>query len=112
MKRGRKPKNVRIEPISLAGFVAGSDQREIVDKLNEVIEAINGSAPPASNREMTNEDAKRVVFGDLKDLSVAEAARQLDRSYMQVYMVRKGRTFQAVYDEASRAENGPARTGR
>jgi hypothetical protein len=54
---------------------------------------------PASEREMTEEDAFRVKFGDLKDKKHKEAAELLKISYGQVYSCRGGYTFKQVKED-------------
>ena len=78
----------------------------LAEKLNEVITKLNASSPqatrnrgPQSERTMTDEDARRIMLGDLKDASHKEAAETLGLSYGQVYSARKGFTFKAIYQE-------------
>lgn len=78
---------------------------EVIAKLNEVISRLNQPAPkvrdrgPESTRTMTEDDARRVVLGDLKDASHKVAATQLGLAYGQIYSARKGFTFKGVYKE-------------
>lgn len=82
---------------------------DVVAKLNELITKLNelSSTPqpkardrgPDSQREMTEEDARRVVIGDLEQLSHKDAAIKLGLSYGQIYSARKGHTFKGVYKE-------------
>lgn len=51
---------------------------------------------PRSERPMTDEDAQRVKFGDLKDHSHKAAAKELGLSYGQVYSCRGGYTFNHI----------------
>ncbi len=51
---------------------------------------------PKSERSMTDDDAARVKFGDLKDLSHKEAAKELGLSYGQIYSARGDYTFNHV----------------
>ena len=51
---------------------------------------------PKSERSMEDEDAYRVKFGDLKDLSHKQAAEELGLSYGQVYSARNSYTFTAI----------------
>jgi len=51
---------------------------------------------PKSERSMTDEDAQRVKFGDLKDLKHKKAAKELGLSYGQIYSAREGYTFNHV----------------
>ena len=78
-------------------------------KLNEVIEALNNlNAPrdrgPKAERTMTDDDARRVIFGNLKNASHKTAAETLGLSYGQIYSARKGFTFKPIHKEASTAE--------
>jgi aldehyde:ferredoxin oxidoreductase len=50
----------------------------------------------ASTREMTDDDAKRVLTGDLKDEPHKSAAEKLGLSYGQVYSCRGEYTFKHV----------------
>lgn len=93
-----------IEKLNLEGKVSNA---EIAAKINEVIEALNNlSAPrdrgPKSERTMTDDDARRVIFGDLKDVSYKAAADELGLSYGQVYSARKGYTFKPIHKEAEK----------
>lgn len=82
---------------------------EIITKLNEIITKLNelNAAPkvkardrgPDSQREMTEDDARKVLIGELKDLGHKEAALKLGLSYGQIYSARKGFTFKGVYKE-------------
>ena len=78
----------------------------LAEKLNEVITKVNAYSPqatrnrgPQSERTMTDEDARRIMLGDLKEASHKDAAEQLGLSYGQVYSARKGFTFKAIYQE-------------
>ena len=51
---------------------------------------------PKSTRLMTEDDAQKVKFGSLKDLSHREAAQKLGLSYGQIYSCRLGYTFNHV----------------
>ena len=54
---------------------------------------------PSSTREMTDDDARRILTGDLKDLSHKAAAEELGLSYAQVYSCRGHYTFKHVHKE-------------
>ena len=54
---------------------------------------------PASTRLMTEDDARRIVLGDLKDMSHKKAAQELGLSYSQIYSCRGGYTFKNVTEE-------------
>jgi hypothetical protein len=57
---------------------------------------------PKSTRTMTDEDAARVKFGDLKDVAHRKAAQELGLSYGQVYSCRLGYTFNHVKEDAKK----------
>lgn len=97
---------MNVELLNLEGKLSN---REIAEKLNEVIEALNKlSAPrdrgPKAERTMTDDDARSVIFGELKDVSHKAAAEKLGLSYGQVYSARKGFTFKPIHKELEKAE--------
>lgn len=82
--------------------------KDVVAKVNEIIELLNTKPKaqrdrgPNSTREMTADDATRIMTGDLKDFSHKDAALELGLSYGQIYSARKGFTFKEIY-KASKA---------
>lgn len=97
---------MKIELLNLEGKVSNA---EIASKLNEIIEVLNAqNAPrdrgPKAERTMTDEDARRVILGDLKDASHKQAAETLGLSYGQIYSARKGFTFKPIHKEAEAAK--------
>lgn len=77
---------------------------DLATKINELIEAQNAaSAPrdrgPKSEKTMTDEDARRVISGDLAEVPHKNAAETLGLSYGQVYSARKGFTFKPIHKE-------------
>lgn len=96
-------------------FVAALEEnaklKDVVAKLNEVIEALNTKPKasrdrgPESTREMTEEDARRLLLGDLAARNHKDAAKELGLSYGQVYSSRKGFTFKGIYKEWRDAGN-------
>jgi len=52
-----------------------------------------------STRDMTIEDAERIILGDMKKLSHKEAAKELGLSYGQIYSARGGYTFKEITDK-------------
>lgn len=85
--------------------------KEVIAKLNEVIALVNTTPKvtrdrgPESTREMTEDDARRLLLGDLAAKNHKEAAQELGLSYGQVYSSRKGFTFKGVYKEWRDAGN-------
>ena len=73
---------------------------QLIEKVNEIISKVNSikvrDRGPKSERSMTDEDARRCKFGDLKDKSHKEAAKVLGLSYGQIYSARGGYTFNHV----------------
>jgi hypothetical protein len=98
-----------MEALTLLNTEGKVSSNEIALKLNEVIERLNAlsaaSAPrdrgPKSEKTMTDDDARRVIHGDLKDASHKVAAEELGLSYGQVYSARKGFTFKPIHKEVA-----------
>lgn len=51
---------------------------------------------PKSERSMTDDDAQKVKFGNLKGLTHKKAAAELGLSYGQIYSARNGYTFNHI----------------
>jgi len=95
-----------IESIEIAKLNDNAKTKEIVAKLNEIIERMNTTKVakvrdrgPDSQREMTEDDARSILLGELKDKSHKAAAEELGLSYGQIYSARKGFTFKGIYKE-------------
>ena len=95
-----------IESIEIAKLDENAKLKEIVAKLNEVIEKLNTTKAtkvrdrgPESERDMTEDDARRILLGDMKDVAHKKAAEELGLSYGQIYSARKGFTFKGIYKE-------------
>lgn len=73
-----------------------NDRAEIAAKAAPVA-SVSRNRGPASEKVMSEEDARQVMLGDLKDDSHKEAAEKLGLSYGQIYSARKGFTFKTVY---------------
>lgn len=80
--------------------------KDVIAKVNEIIEFVNNTKVtkgrdrgPDSTREMTEDDARRALLGDLSAKSHKDAATELRLSYGQIYSARKGFTFKGVYKE-------------
>lgn len=59
---------------------------------------------PASEGDMTEAHAIRVMLGDMKEISHKECAILLKLSYGQIYSARKGFTFKSIYKRMERGE--------
>ena len=75
-----------------------NDRAEIAAKAAPVA-SVSRNRGPASEKVMSEEDARQVMLGDLKGDSHKEAAEKLGLSYGQIYSARKGFTFKPVYKE-------------
>ena len=67
------------------------------DDLRAKVEGRNKSAPV--KRNMTDDDAMRVLKGDLSSVGHKEAAEKVGLTYAQVYSCRLGFTFKHVIKE-------------
>lgn len=89
--------NVKVKIESLGSKATPA---QTIEKVNEIISKVNSikvrDRGPKSERAMTDEDAARCKFGDLKDKSHKEAAKVLGLSYGQIYSARGGYTFNHV----------------
>jgi hypothetical protein len=63
------------------------------------VEGVPQKKGPKSTREMTEDDARRVVHGDLKEVAIRKAAEVLGLSYGQVYSAKGGYTFKGIMPE-------------
>ena len=95
-----------VESIEIAKLNENAKLKEIIEKMNEIIEKMNTTKVakvrdrgPDSQREMTEDDARMILIGNLKDASHKDAAIELGLSYGQVYSARKGFTFKGIYKE-------------
>jgi hypothetical protein len=86
----------------------------LAEKINELVSKINSMSPatrvrgPLSENSMTEEHARRIMLGDLKDASHKEAGETLKLSYGQIYSARKGFTFKAIYQEMIKGQKAEA----
>ena len=97
--------------IALLDLESKLNLKMLAEKINELVEAQNAVKPaaprnrgPESERVMTEDDARRILLGDLKDATHTAAATELGLSYGQVYSARKGFTFKPVYQEWRKAQ--------
>ena len=95
-----------IESIEIAKLDESAKLKDVIAKVNEIIEHLNKMPAkgqrdrgPDSTREMTEDDARRILLGDMKDVAHKKAAEELGLSYGQIYSSRKGFTFKGIYKE-------------
>lgn len=74
--------------------------QELIASLTARVEALEAAAIPKNNtsqREMTDDDAKRILTGDLATVKHKDAASTLGLSYGQVYSCRLEFTFKHIH---------------
>ena len=85
--------------------ILGNLEREMSELRSEVlvlrleVQRLKSISIKSDIKAMTENDARRVVFGDLANAPVKEAAEKLGLSYGQVYSAKNGYTFKSVYAE-------------
>jgi outer membrane murein-binding lipoprotein Lpp len=70
-----------------------------VEVLETKINELTKPKSSAGTREMTDDDARRILTGDLKDTKHKEAAEKLGLSYGQIYSCRLEFTFKHIHKE-------------
>jgi len=86
-----------IEAILALNTLTAAMAAQIATLESEVAELkTKGRGGPKSERPMTEADAYRVKFGDLKDMKHKEAAEAAGLSYGQVFSCRGSYTFKHV----------------
>lgn len=89
------PQSVLEQLLALTTIVEALRAR--IDKLEE------SKKSDISEREMTNDDARKIMTGELKDAKHKDAAKALGLSYGQVYSCRLGYTFKNIHKEMKEA---------
>lgn len=82
------------------------DLAEMVTALQAQVAELQQRLEPKRNeaqREMTDEDARRILTGDLAATKHKDAAAQLGLSYGQVYSCRLEFTFKHIHKEMREA---------
>lgn len=75
---------------------------ELVATLVAKVEELEAKIQPVRNeaqREMTDDDARSILIGELKDMKHKEAASKLGLSYGQIYSCRLEYTFKHIHKE-------------
>ena len=86
--------STEVTKMSLAELTAlVLEQAKMIEELKTKIEPKRNEA----QREMTDDDARRILFGDLEDAKHKDAAGQLGLSYGQVYSCRLEHTFKHIH---------------
>jgi hypothetical protein len=76
----------------------------LLERIEQLEEALKKKRGTASTREMTDEDARRILNGNLREVSHKKAAETLGLSYGQIYSCRLEYTFKHIHKELSKAE--------
>jgi hypothetical protein len=76
-------------------IVVANLQSKVVE-LETKISTLSVKKGPASTREMTIEDAEKILTGELREMSHKLAAEKLGLSYGQIYSCRGGYTFKNI----------------
>jgi hypothetical protein len=69
----------------------------LVLTLQTRIEALEAPKPVADTTEMTDDHARQILTGDLKNVKHKEAAAKLGLTYGQIYSCRKEFTFKHIH---------------
>lgn len=77
---------------------------ELLTRVEQLEAALNKKRGTSSVREMTDEDAKNVLNGELRDTSHKAAAEKLGLSYGQIYSCRLQYTFKHIHKELGKIE--------
>lgn len=72
---------------------------ELQRQVAELVAAKTAKSATSDSREMTDDDARRVLTGDLADKKHKDAATALGLTYGQVYSCRLEFTFKHVHKE-------------
>lgn len=86
-------------------IAANAKLAEVIVAVNLMVDAFNTANDrrgPKSSREMTDQDARRILpTGDLAKASHKDAAATLGLSYAQVYSCRGQYTFKHIHKEVT-----------
>lgn len=85
-------------------------QNSTIQTLVDQMKKVADRRGPKSEREMSDDDARRVMGGDLANKPHKDAAESLGLSYAQVYSARKGFTFKHIAKEILEAKRKAAET--
>lgn len=94
--------NESVTKLSLAELTSMVvDLQKKVDELTAKVVVLETPKPATnvSQREMTDDDARRIMAGDLKDTKHKEAGEKLGLSYGQIYSCRLCYTFKHIHKE-------------
>ena len=81
--------------------------KELNELVAQLVTKVEGKLQPVRNeaqREMTDDDARNILTGELKEMKHKEAAAKLGLSYGQVYSCRGEYTFKHIHKELKGTE--------
>jgi hypothetical protein len=70
----------------------------------KILESQPTAKAPAEGKEMSDDEARRIMNGDLKDKKHKECAETLGLTYGQIYSCRLGYTFKTIHKELAAVE--------
>lgn len=98
--------NVTTKPLSTTDRIAALEaqvsalESHVTDLIAKVLVLESKTAPKqVETKEMTDDHARRIMTGDLKDKKHKDAAEALGLTYGQVYSCRLGFTFKHIHKE-------------
>ena len=77
---------------------------ELQARIIKLEESVSNKPKNEAQREMTDEDARRIMTGDLKDAKHKDAAEKLGLSYGQIYSCRGEYTFKHIHKELAKTD--------
>lgn len=81
-----------------------AEVEQLKSQVAELQTKIAGKQAQKSSREMTDDDARNVLNGELKETPHGKAAEKLQLSYGQVYSCRLQFTFKHIHKELEKVE--------
>ena len=95
-------------PTTLVEAVRSLTNKELVALVLDLQDRVtklesSSTKTPTTGKEMTDEDAEKVIYGELSAVKHKDAADKLGLTYGQVYSARLEFTFKNVHKKASDA---------
>lgn len=93
--------NVETSQVEAIRSMTNKQMVEAILSLTDRVTKLEEQLKPKSTdtKEMTDDDARSILFGELKDTKHKDAASKLSLTYGQVYSCRLGFTFKAIHKE-------------
>lgn len=93
--------NVETSQVEAIRSMTNKQMVEAILSLTQRVEELEKKTTPKTvdSKEMTDDDARSILFGELKDTKHKEAGEKLGLTYGQIYSCRLGFTFKAIHKE-------------